>query len=86
MSRPEPLRCPPYDGRPADVDRAGRPVVSILELAARASAAADVYSACMVERAPFRETMSAAGRLASATRALTTAIADALACGDGSLT
>lgn len=85
MSRPEPLRCPPYDASPVDVDGAGAPIVSILELASIASDAAEVYRSAMDERAPFRETMSAAGRLSSATRALTAAIADAVACGENRL-
>ncbi len=58
---------------------------TILELAARASEASNAYRDCMSERRPFRETMSYAGALARATDALTTAIADAVAMGDGQI-
>jgi hypothetical protein len=85
MSRPEPLRCPPYDATPVDVDGAGIPIVSILELASIASDAAERYRSAMDERAPFRDTMISAGRLSAATRALTAAISDAVACGDNTL-
>jgi hypothetical protein len=72
--------CPPYDGAipvPADA--------SILELAARASAAADRFQSAMDARKPYPACIRLAGTLARATQALSTAIADSVACGDNSL-
>jgi len=74
--------CPPSPS----VDAEPNADATILELAARASEASNRYRDAMVERRGFRETMSYAGALARATDALTTAIADAVATGDGSLT
>lgn len=70
------LRCPPTK----------LPAPTILELASRLNAASNAYRAAMDARAPFRETLSAAGKLARAADALTSAIADAVAEGDSRLT
>jgi hypothetical protein len=72
--------CPPYDG--ATPVPAG---ASILELAARASAAADRFTSAMDAREPYPTCIRLAGSLARATQALSTAIADSVACGDNSL-
>jgi len=72
--------CPPYAAAvspPADA--------TILDLAALAARAADDYCTAMDNRADYRMTLRTAGALARATQALTTAIADAVACGDNSL-
>lgn len=74
------LRCPPTDIGPDKNE------TSIMALASRLNAAVNVYRDAMQSRLPFRETMSAAGRMARAADALTTAIADAVAEGDGKLT
>lgn len=73
--------CPPYPlpQRPG----AG---ASILEHAAYVRAVANEYRAVMDARGNFRATVSAASRLAAASDALTSAIADAVAEGDNRLT
>lgn len=74
------LRCPPSDhAEPTPAP------VTILEHAAAASDAANYYRAVMDDRADFRTMINAAAALARATHALTTAIADSVACGDNSL-
>lgn len=78
QSPPFDLDCPPYV--PA---RNG--VGTILELASRASDAASRYRATIDARADFDATLRAAGALARATHALTTAITDAVASGDNRL-
>ena len=76
------ITCPPYDfGRDCHLPAGA----TILELASRASDAANRYRDVMERRANFRDTMRAARYLADATDALTTAIADAVACGDNRL-
>jgi hypothetical protein len=72
--------CPPYDG--ATPAPAG---ASILELAARASAVANRFQSAMDAREPYPACVRLAGTLARATQALSTAIADSVACGDNSL-
>lgn len=71
------LRCPP-------VNPGGAPQ-TILELAADLTSASDRYRASMDAREDFRVVLRHAGSLARAADALTTAIADAVACGDNSL-
>jgi hypothetical protein len=73
--------CPPYDG--ATPAPAG---ANILELAARASAAADRFQSAMDAREPYSACVRLASTLARATQALSTAIADSVACGSDSLT
>lgn len=81
MRRAQPIDdCPAY---PAHRDDVAPP--SILELASRASAAANDFQSAMDDRASFDHMMRVAGVLARRTTALTTAIADAVAAGDGSL-
>jgi hypothetical protein len=75
------LRCPPSDtAAPATAEK------SILALAARARAASDEYRACVdAEKLDFRAALAATNKLARAVDALTSAIADAVACGDNRL-
>jgi hypothetical protein len=73
------IDCPPYVV-PSSGDDA-----SILALAARASHAVDVYRATVDARKGFDETIRAARQLAIVTQCLTSAIADAVACGDNRL-
>jgi hypothetical protein len=75
------LRCPP-----SAIAKTDGSEQSIMALASRLNAATNSYRAAMDERLPFRDTMSAAGRMARAADALTNAIADAVAEGEGSLT
>jgi len=75
------IHCPPASLPQRDSEPA-----SILTLASRLNAATNAYRAAMDARAPFRETLRTAGAMAHAADALTTAIADAVACGDSSLT
>lgn len=72
------IDCPPYVPAP---NGAG----TILELASRAADAANRYRATIDQRGDFDATLRAAGALARATHALTSAIADAVACGDNRL-
>lgn len=74
------LRCPPSHHARPTIEPA-----TILEHAAAASDAANYYRTVMDDRADFRTTVNAAAALARATHALTTAIADSVACGDNSL-
>lgn len=74
--------CPPYDfdsvsQLPADA--------TILQRAAHASSMAHRYRAAMEARLDLRTTFRIARELADATDALTTAIVDAVACGDNRL-
>jgi hypothetical protein len=73
--------CPPYSGGqsplPADA--------SILDYAARASAAANAYQLAMDAREPYPACIRLASALARATQALATAIADEVATGNASL-
>jgi hypothetical protein len=75
------IHCPP-----ASLPQRDSEPTSILTLASRLNAASNAYRAAMESRAPFRETLTAAGKLARAADALTSAIADAVACGENSLT
>lgn len=84
--RIEPLRCPPYATPPAaDVDGAGVPIVSILELAARLSSASNEWRVLMDGSADYRITMRAAATMARASDAVCHAVADAVASGDNRL-
>jgi len=74
------INCPPYVIPPSGDDG------SILALASKASHAVELYRATVDARKGFDETIRAARQLAIATQCLTTAIADAVACGDNSLT
>ena len=74
------IDCPPYI-IPSSGDDS-----SILALAARASHAVDTYRATVDARRGFDETIRAARQLAIATQCLTSAIADAVATGNGSIT
>ena len=73
--------CPPWYGALEDTT----PADTILDLVARASVAVERYRAAMDARADYRTTLSVAGQLARATEALVTAIADAVACGENTL-
>lgn len=73
------LRCPPV--HPEGL----RAPQTILELASELASASDRYRASMDAREDFRVVLRHAGSLARAADALTTAIADAVACGDNSL-
>lgn len=75
------IDCPPVR-KPAE----GPQSSSILSLAAELGSAADRYRASMDAREDFRTVLRHAGALARAADALTTAIADAVACGNGQLT
>ena len=75
------LDCRPY---PGIAHNAQKPA-SILELAACASSAANEYQRVIDARESFDASMRAGRAMAIATQALTTAIADAVACGDNRL-
>lgn len=81
MKRDE-FDCPPseYD----DVCPKPAPV-TILDYAALANDAANRWQQAMDARVDYRTMMSASGKLARATQALATAIADSVACGDNRL-
>lgn len=86
MAYQESIHCPPYvPPGPADVDHAGRPVTSILTLAARASEAVNAYRHAMDTRADFDTTLRLAGAMSRAAEVLCIAIADNVACGDNRL-
>lgn len=74
------IYCPPT---PLPDDTPDTP--AILDYAARAHAAADAYQRAMDERTDYRACIRLASSLARATQELTTAIADAVACGDNRL-
>jgi hypothetical protein len=78
MTRLPDIHCPPYVP-----PKAGNG--TILELAARAGHAVNRYRATVDNRGDFDATIRAAAALSRATQDLTTAIADAVACGDNSL-
>ena len=78
------LRCPPYFGAGGIAPLRGDE--SILELASRVNAASMAYSAAMDERQPYPSVVRIANTLARAADALTGAIADSVAAGDGRLT
>lgn len=75
------LDCRPYYGRqsalPSDA--------TILDYAAQASDAAGRYQRAMDARADYPTCIRLASSLARATQALATAIADAVACGNNTL-
>lgn len=78
MTRLPEIHCPPYVPPTAGNG-------TILELAARASHAVNRYRAIVDDRGDFDATIRAAAALSRATQDLTTAIADAAACGDNTL-
>lgn len=85
MSRYADIRCPPYE-RPSapDVDATGRPL-TILELAARASAVVNYYRSVVESGADYATTLRAARAVADVSELLATSIADSAATGSGRL-
>lgn len=79
---PRDIDCPVPD---AYVRDAGDYPKTILGYAARASDAANAYRATIDARRSFEDTMRAGRRMAIAVDALTTAIADSVACGENTL-
>lgn len=82
MPKHSELDCRPYRAPAPLVDATGAPL-SILELASRASSAANRWRDAIDSRADFTETLRAGGYLARVTSELATAIADEVATGAG---